>query len=40
VASVLDEHEPAAVVSVVALNRADAWARKRAGEIIDSLRGA
>ncbi len=40
VAAVLDEHEPADVVSVVALDRADAWSRKRAGEIIDSLRVA
>src|SRR5947209_1216823 len=40
VAAVLDEHEPADVVSVVALDRADAWSRKRAGEIIDSIRVA
>jgi 1-deoxy-D-xylulose-5-phosphate reductoisomerase len=40
VAAVLDEHEPAQVVSVVTLDRADGWARSRAAEIIDSLRGA
>jgi 1-deoxy-D-xylulose-5-phosphate reductoisomerase len=33
---VLDDHEPASVVSVVTLDRADAWARRRAAEIIDS----
>ncbi|MDQ4006204.1 MAG: 1-deoxy-D-xylulose-5-phosphate reductoisomerase [Actinomycetota bacterium] len=36
-ARVLDEHEPAPVVSVVSLERADAWARKRATELIESL---
>ena len=40
VAAVLEEHEPAQTVSVVTLGRADAWARRRAAEIIDSLRGA
>jgi 1-deoxy-D-xylulose-5-phosphate reductoisomerase len=33
---VIDDHEPASVVSVVTLDRADAWARRRAAEIIDS----
>ena len=33
---VLDDHEPASVVSVVTLDRADTWARRRAAEIIDS----
>lgn len=36
VAGVLDEHEPAAVVSLVTLERADAWARLRAAELIES----
>ncbi|HZA26995.1 MAG TPA: 1-deoxy-D-xylulose-5-phosphate reductoisomerase [Actinomycetota bacterium] len=36
VEGVLDDHEPASVVSVVTLDRADAWARRRAAEIIDS----
>ncbi|HEX9891109.1 MAG TPA: 1-deoxy-D-xylulose-5-phosphate reductoisomerase [Actinomycetota bacterium] len=36
VAQVLDEHEPASVVSVVTLDRADAWARHRAAELIES----
>jgi 1-deoxy-D-xylulose-5-phosphate reductoisomerase len=36
-ARVLDEHEPAPVVSVVSLERADAWARKRATELIETL---
>ena len=35
-AQVLDEHEPASVVSVVTLERVDAWARRRASEIIQS----
>jgi 1-deoxy-D-xylulose-5-phosphate reductoisomerase len=35
--SVVDEHEaPASVVSVVNLERADAWARRRAAEIIEA----
>ncbi|HEX2030207.1 MAG TPA: 1-deoxy-D-xylulose-5-phosphate reductoisomerase [Actinomycetota bacterium] len=34
VAKVLDEHAPASVVSVVSLERADAWARRRAAELI------
>jgi 1-deoxy-D-xylulose-5-phosphate reductoisomerase len=33
---VVEEHEPAAVVSVVTLERADAWARKRAAELIEN----
>jgi 1-deoxy-D-xylulose-5-phosphate reductoisomerase len=33
-AAVLDEHEPASVVSVVSLDRADGWARRRAAELI------
>ena len=33
---VLEEHEPAAVVSLVTLERADAWARKRAAELIET----
>ena len=36
VARVVEEHEPAAVVSLVTLERADAWARKRAAELIES----
>ncbi len=36
VAEVVDEHEvPSPVVSVVSLERADAWARRRAAEIIE-----
>ncbi|MDP9241630.1 MAG: 1-deoxy-D-xylulose-5-phosphate reductoisomerase, partial [Actinomycetota bacterium] len=35
VSAVVDEHEAASVVSVVNLERADAWARKRAAEIIE-----
>jgi 1-deoxy-D-xylulose-5-phosphate reductoisomerase len=34
--AVLDDHEPASVVSVVALDRADAWARDRATALIDA----
>jgi 1-deoxy-D-xylulose-5-phosphate reductoisomerase len=33
--TVVDEHEPASVVSVVNIERADAWARTRAAEIIE-----
>jgi 1-deoxy-D-xylulose-5-phosphate reductoisomerase len=33
-AAVLDEHDPAPVVSVVSLDRADGWARRRAAELI------
>ena len=32
-AAVVKEHEPAPVVSVVNLERADAWARQRAAEV-------
>ncbi|MBI3648562.1 MAG: 1-deoxy-D-xylulose-5-phosphate reductoisomerase [Actinobacteria bacterium] len=32
---VVDEHEPASVVSIVNIERADTWARKRAAEIIE-----
>ncbi|HYU58463.1 MAG TPA: 1-deoxy-D-xylulose-5-phosphate reductoisomerase [Actinomycetota bacterium] len=35
VASVLEEHDGARVVSAVALERADRWARRRAAEVID-----
>jgi 1-deoxy-D-xylulose-5-phosphate reductoisomerase len=35
VASVVDEHEPPSVVSVVNIERADAWARSRAAELIE-----
>ena len=35
VQTVVDEHEPASVVSLVHIDRADAWARKRASEIIE-----
>jgi 1-deoxy-D-xylulose-5-phosphate reductoisomerase len=38
VESTLAEHEPAEVVSVVTLNRADTWARRRAMEAIESQR--
>ena len=37
VAAVVDDHEPPSVVSVVGLERADAWARTRAAEMIDEL---
>jgi 1-deoxy-D-xylulose-5-phosphate reductoisomerase len=36
VSSVVDEHEAASVVSVVNLERADGWARRRAAEIIEA----
>jgi 1-deoxy-D-xylulose-5-phosphate reductoisomerase len=35
VQTVVDEHEPATVVSVVNIERADTWARQRTAEIID-----
>ncbi|HEX9823037.1 MAG TPA: 1-deoxy-D-xylulose-5-phosphate reductoisomerase [Actinomycetota bacterium] len=35
VEQVVDQHEPASVVSVVSLERADTWARQRAAEIIE-----
>jgi 1-deoxy-D-xylulose-5-phosphate reductoisomerase len=37
VAVVLDEHEPAPIVSEVTLSRADRWARQRATDVIGSL---
>jgi 1-deoxy-D-xylulose-5-phosphate reductoisomerase len=36
VQTIVDEHEPATVVSIVSIERADAWARRRAAEIIDA----
>jgi 1-deoxy-D-xylulose-5-phosphate reductoisomerase len=36
VSQVLDEHEPASVVSLVTLDRADAWARRQAAELIEA----
>jgi 1-deoxy-D-xylulose-5-phosphate reductoisomerase len=36
VSEVLDEHEPASVVSLVTLDRADAWARRQAAELIEA----
>jgi 1-deoxy-D-xylulose-5-phosphate reductoisomerase len=35
VQTVVDEHEPASVVSIVNIERADAWARMRAAEIVE-----
>jgi len=35
VQSVVDEHEPASIVSVVSIERADTWARHRAAEIVE-----
>ena len=35
VQTVVDEHEPATVVSVVNIERADTWARQRAAEIVE-----
>src|SRR5215210_2678863 len=35
VQTVVDEHEPASVVSVVHIERADTWGRKRAAEIVE-----
>jgi 1-deoxy-D-xylulose-5-phosphate reductoisomerase len=35
VQSVVDEHDPASVVSIVNIERADHWARQRAVEIIE-----
>ena len=35
VQTVVDEHEPASVVSVVNIERADTWARQRTAEIIE-----
>ncbi|MEX0991371.1 MAG: 1-deoxy-D-xylulose-5-phosphate reductoisomerase [Actinomycetota bacterium] len=34
VSAIVDEHEPPSVVSVVNLERADAWARRRAAQVI------
>jgi 1-deoxy-D-xylulose-5-phosphate reductoisomerase len=33
--TVVDEHEPPSVVSLVNLERADAWARRRAADLIE-----
>jgi 1-deoxy-D-xylulose-5-phosphate reductoisomerase len=35
VQAVVDEHEPASIVSVVNIERADTWARRRAAEIVE-----
>jgi 1-deoxy-D-xylulose-5-phosphate reductoisomerase len=35
VQTVVDEHEPASIVSVVNIDRADAWARHRVAEIVE-----
>jgi len=35
VQTIVDEHEPASIVSVVTIERADHWARQRAAEIIE-----
>jgi 1-deoxy-D-xylulose-5-phosphate reductoisomerase len=35
VQSIVDEHEPASIVSVVNIERADQWARRRAAEIVE-----
>jgi len=35
VQAVVDEHEPASVVSIVHIERADRWARQRAAEIVE-----
>ena len=35
VQAVVDEHEPASVVSIVNIERTDRWARQRAAEIIE-----
>jgi 1-deoxy-D-xylulose-5-phosphate reductoisomerase len=36
VQTIVDEHEPASIVSVVSIERADAWARRRTAEIIEA----
>ena len=36
VQTIVDEHEPPSVVSVVHIERADAWARHRTAEIIEA----
>jgi 1-deoxy-D-xylulose-5-phosphate reductoisomerase len=38
VQAIVDEHEPPSVVSVVHIERADAWARRRTAEIIEAAR--
>ena len=38
VQTIVDEHEPPSVVSVVHIERADAWARRRTVEIIEAAR--
>ena len=38
VQTIVDEHEPPSVVSVVHIERADAWARRRTAEIIEAAR--
>jgi 1-deoxy-D-xylulose-5-phosphate reductoisomerase len=35
VQTVVDEHEPGSVVSIVSIERADGWARQRAAEIVE-----
>jgi 1-deoxy-D-xylulose 5-phosphate reductoisomerase len=35
VQAIVDEHEPASVVSIVNIERTDRWARQRAAEIIE-----
>jgi hypothetical protein len=35
VQTVVDAHEPASIVSVVNIERADTWARQRAAETIE-----
>jgi 1-deoxy-D-xylulose-5-phosphate reductoisomerase len=35
VQTIVDEHEPASVVSIVNIERTDRWARQRAAEIIE-----
>jgi hypothetical protein len=35
VQALVDEHDPGPMVSVVTIERADAWARARAAEIIE-----
>jgi 1-deoxy-D-xylulose-5-phosphate reductoisomerase len=35
VQTVVDEHEPGSVVSIVNIERADRWARHRASEIVE-----
>ena len=36
VQAIVDEHEPASVVSVVHIERADAWARRRTAELVEA----